>query len=53
MWKHERLLDRLTDYELAELHAIMYCELLDMIEPIVDKSPMLESMLVLDKISKL
>jgi hypothetical protein len=52
MWKSERLLDRLTDDELSELHALLYSELIDMIEPIVQKSPMIEAILVIDKVMK-
>ena len=52
MWKSEKLLDRLSENELLELHTLMSCELLDMIEPIVQRSPMVEAMLVITKASR-
>lgn len=52
LWNSEALLDKLTDDELCELHALMYSELIDMIEPIVQKSPMVEAMLLIDRIRK-
>lgn len=52
MWKSEKLLDKLTAEELLELHAIMYCELLDMVEPILEKSSMLEAELIISKAMK-
>ena len=52
MWKSERLLDRLSDDELVELHALMYSELIDMIEPIVQKSPMVEADIVISRIMR-
>lgn len=52
MWKSEALLDKLTDDELCELHALMFSALIDMIEPVVQKSPMIEADVVISRIMK-
>lgn len=51
-WNNLEKLGTLTDSELIELYALMYCDLLDCIEYVVEKSPMLEAILVIGRIKQ-
>ena len=50
MWKNMRLVATLSESELLELHAILYCAVLDEVEPSVLKSDFIESTLLLQHI---
>lgn len=51
-WKSERMLERLSDEELAELHVLMLCEFWDTIEPFVRTSDFHEANSVIRKVMK-
>ena len=51
-WFTDDLLDQLTDDELVELYAMIYCELLDHIEEVVQRSKCIEANLIIDRIMK-
>ncbi len=50
MWKSERLLSKLTEKELLELHSVMYSALLDCVEEKVANSKFIEANLVIGHI---
>lgn len=50
MWKSDKLLSRLTDNELLELHSKMYSALLDCVEDRVANSMFIEANLVINHI---
>lgn len=49
-WKSTILLSMLTDDELVELHSLMYSEIIDMVEPHVRDSIMIEANMVIQHI---
>lgn len=50
MWKSEKLLSKLTENELLELHSKMYSALLDCVEDRVANSEMIEARLIIEHI---
>ena len=50
LWKSDKLLSRLTNDELLELHSMMYSALLDCVEDRVANSEMIEAKLIIDHI---
>ena len=50
LWKSDKLLSKLTEHELIELHGVMYSALLDCVEDRVANSEMIEAKLVIDHI---
>lgn len=52
-WFDEELLDELTDDELLELYGLVYCELLDHIEEVVQRSKCIEAGLLIDRIMRI
>ncbi len=50
LWKSDKLLSRLTEHELLELHSMMYSALLDCVEDRVANSEMFEAKLIIDHI---
>ena len=50
LWRSDKLLSRLTNDELLELHSMMYSALLDCVEDRVANSEMIEAKLIIDHI---
>lgn len=51
-WKSDRMLERLTDAELAELHVLMLCEFWDAMESFVGTSDFYEANIVINEARK-
>lgn len=49
-WIDERLLAKLNDDEMVELHSLMYSRIIDEVEPYVKRSQLIEANLIIDKI---
>lgn len=52
MWKSERMLERLSEDELVELHGLMLCEFWDSIEPVVERSGFAEARSIIERVKK-
>lgn len=50
LWKHDQLLSRLSEKELIELHSLMYSHIIDIVEPKVEKSRLIEANMVIGHI---
>lgn len=49
-WVSERLLERLSEEEMIELHALIYSSIIDEVENYVAKSDMLEAALIIQHV---